>query len=163
MSCALGLILLTITLAPRLALAGPDVLSPEGYGLVPFGITVERAEIVLKQRTTKPYEAAGCSYVEFKKYPRVQFMIEEGVVTRADATGDLENSANIRIGMTLDKVRAMHPSVKIEPHKYDENGHYLILEANDGRAAIVLEEGGGKVTDIRAGLKPSVEYVERCL
>ena len=65
--------------------------------------------------------------------------------------------------MTLDKVRAMHPSVKIEPHKYDENGHYLILEANDGRAAIVLEEGGGKVTDIRAGLKPSVEYVERCL
>ena len=90
MSCALGLILLTITLAPRLALAGPDVLSPEGYGLVRFGITVERAEIVLKQRTTKPYEAAGCSYVEFKKYPRVQFMIEEGVVTRADATGDLE-------------------------------------------------------------------------
>lgn len=163
MSVAHRLASLLIVLVPLRTIAGADVLSPHGYGLVRFGMKVEEAEQTLKQRTTKPYDATGCDYVEFKKYPRVQFMVEDGVVTRADATRNVRNSANVRVGMTLAPVRAMHPSVKIEPHKYDDSGHYLILEADDGRAAIVLEVGGGKVTDIRAGLKPAVEYVERCL
>ncbi len=163
MSVALHLALLTAALAPACAMAGPDTLSPMGYGAVRFGMKVQEAEIALKQRTTRPYEATGCGYVEFKKYPRLDFMIEDGVVTRADARGNVRNSANVRVGMTIAKIKALHPTVRIEPHKYDESGHYLILESNDGRAAIVLEEGRGKVTDIRAGLKPAVEYVERCL
>jgi hypothetical protein len=61
------------------------------------------------------------------------------------------------------KVKTMHPNVAIAPHKYDDEGHYLNLSTDDNRAAIVLEESKGKVTDVRAGVKPSAEYVEGCL
>jgi hypothetical protein len=30
----------------------------------------------------------------------------------------------------------------------------------DGKRAILFEESDGKVTDVRAGVEPSVEYVE---
>ena len=56
----------------------------------------------------------------------------------------------------------MHPKVEVRPHKYDDSGHYLILDATGGREALVFEESDGKVTAIRAGLKPAVEYVEGC-
>ena len=163
MSAVLRLALLTLVLSPPCAIAGTDVLSPEGYGPVRFGMKVEEVELALKQRTTEPYIAAGCDYVEFKKYPGLRFMVEDGVVTRADARGNIRNSAKVLVGMNLAKVRAMPPSVKVEPHKYDDEGHYLILDTNDGRAAIVLEESKGKVIAVRAGMKPAVKYVEGCL
>jgi hypothetical protein len=124
---------------------------------------VETAEAALKQRTTQSYSKTGCDYVEFKRYPGLRFMIEDGILTRADARKNIKNSANVGIGMSLTKVKGLHPSIKIEPHKYDDEGHYLILKTDDGRAAIVSEESNGKVTDIRAGMEPAVEYVEGCL
>jgi hypothetical protein len=59
-------------------------------------------------------------------------------------------------------VKKRFPHVRIDPHKYDEEGHYLVLLTPDGKAALLFEEGGGMVTDVRAGLEPSVEYVEGC-
>jgi hypothetical protein len=63
----------------------------------------------------------------------------------------VRNSARVSIGMSLARVKALHPRMRIEPHKYDDEGHYLILDSSDGSSAILFEEGGGKVTDIRAG------------
>jgi hypothetical protein len=60
-------------------------------------------------------------------------------------------------------VKALHPKIRIEPHKYEDEGHYLILDSSDGNSAILFEEVDDRVTDIRAGKKPSVEYVEGCL
>ncbi|MES2189893.1 MAG: hypothetical protein V4454_07210 [Pseudomonadota bacterium] len=92
-------------------------------------------------------------------------MVEEGVVTRADAHDDqsVKNSANLRVGMSLGSVKRLHPKIQIKPHQYDENGHYLILESDDKKRAIVAEEIDGKVAEVRAGLNPSVGYVEGCL
>jgi hypothetical protein len=90
-------------------------------------------------------------------------MVENGVVTRGDAKAAVRNSARVSVGMSLARVKALHPKIRIEPHKYDDEGHYLILDSSDGSSAILFEEGGGKVTDIRAGKKPSVKYVEGCL
>jgi hypothetical protein len=163
MLTALWLALPSLALFSQCAVAGTGVLSPQGYGLVRFGMKVEETERALKQRTTAPYSTAGCDYVEFKKYPGLQFMVEDGIVTRADARRNIHNSAKVRVGMTLATVKTMHPSVKVEPHHYDDQGHYLILSTNDGGAAILFEESKGEVTDIRAGLKPAVEYVEGCL
>jgi hypothetical protein len=162
MSAVLRLALVTLLLLPG-AKADAHVLSPEGYGSVRFGMKVQQAELALKQHVTKPYSSTGCDYVEFRKYPGLRFMVEDGVLTRADARKNISNSAKVRVGMTLAKVREMHPSVKVDPHKYDDDGHYLILNTANGYAAIVLEESNGKVTHVRAGIKPAVEYVEGCL
>ena len=147
---------------PCMAAATPDVLSPLGYGQIHFGMKLRAAELALKQGATPKYDGSGCDYVQFKKYPRLRFMVEDGILTRADAKKRTKNSANVLVGMSLDHVKSMHPEVKIQPHKCDDEGHYAILSTADNRAAIVLEASKGKVTAIRAGLEPSVEYVEGC-
>ena len=42
-------------------------------------------------------------------------------------------------------------------------GHYLTVRTRDKKFAIVFETDGARVTEIRAGGVPSVEYVEGCL
>ena len=91
-------------------------------------------------------------------------MVEESTVTRADVTdSSIPNALGIKIGATLDEVKRRYPKVIVEPHQYDPTGHYLIFKSKDGKRAIVFEEGDGKITHIRAGMEPSVEYVEGCL
>ena len=90
-------------------------------------------------------------------------MIEDGVITRADVNRAVKNSAKVVVGASLNAVKARFPSIVILPHKYDERGHYLVLATKDRKAAILFEESDGRVTEVRAGLEPSVEYVEGCL
>jgi hypothetical protein len=148
---------------PVWVLAETPMLSPSGFGVVQFGQPLKVAEANLSETALPKKREAGCDFVKFKKYPQMRFMVEDGVVTRGDATAGVRNSAGVNVGMSLARVKALHPRVRIEPHQYDEKGHYLILDSVDGSSAILFEEGGGKVTDIRAGKKPSVEYVEGCL
>ena len=152
-----------LCLTSATAIAAGEALSPQGYGQVRFGMKVRDVEAVLNQRTTEPYNQVGCDYAEFKKYPGLRFMVEDGVVTRADAREGVKNSANVIVGMTLKRIQARYPMARIEPHKYDDEGHYIILSSKDGGSAIVFEESKGRVTYVRAGRKPSVEYVEGCL
>jgi len=126
-------------------------------------MNIQSVERSLKERALSSYSLTGCDYVDFKRYPGLRFMIEDGVVTRADAGKRIKNSAGVTEGMTLKKVRSLYPSVQIEPHQYDDDGFYYILKTKGGKAAIVMETGKDTVTDIRAGLEPSVEYVEGCL
>jgi len=100
--------------------------------------------------------------VRFPSLPKLRFMVENDVVTRADAEPGVENAVGVAFGATLADIRASHPEAQITPHKYDENGHYVTFPSADGRSAIILEETGGKVTKMRAGLQPAVAYVETC-
>ncbi|HMS28027.1 MAG TPA: hypothetical protein PKC80_11740 [Burkholderiaceae bacterium] len=151
------------SIAPVLGVAETLELSPSGYGLIQFGQPLRVAEVNLNETAIPKMRESACDFITFKRYPKIRFMVEDGIVTRGDAIAGVRNSAKVSIGMSLTKVKALHPRIRIEPHKYDDEGHYLILESSDGRAAILFEEGGGKVTGIRAGKKPSIEYVEGCL
>jgi hypothetical protein len=152
-----------LSITPVLVMAETAVLSASGYGAIQFGQSLKVVEANLKETALPKKREPGCDFVKFKKYPQIRFMVEDGIVTRGDAEAGVRNSAQVNVGMSLAKVKALHPRIRIEPHKYDDNGHYLILHSTDGSAAILFEEGSGKVTDIRAGKKPSVEYVEGCL
>jgi hypothetical protein len=156
-------VLIFLLLVTCHANAAVSVLSPRGYGSIYFGMKLHVAENTLGQPATPKYSGTGCSFVAFKKYPRLRFMIEDGIVTRADADKRVKNSAGILVGTALKKVKIKHPKAEIFPHEYDPEGHYVILNTNDNSAAILLEEGGGKITDIRAGLRAAVRYVEGCL
>lgn len=140
------------------------VLTYESYGNVRFGSNLVEVENKLGEKAKGETGKDSCDFVTFKKYPGVKFMVEKGIVTRADVTdSSIPNALSINIGAKLDEVKRRYPKVIIEPHQYDPTGHYLIFKSKDGKRAIVFEEGGGKITDVRAGLEPSVEYVEGCL
>ncbi len=140
------------------------VLSDKSYGFVTFGGKLMAIEKKIGEKAKGETGDKGCDFVTFKRYPGLKFMVEDGIVTRADAISpEIQNMCQIRIGTSMEEVKRRYPKVEVKPHKYDEKGHYLILKSKDGKSAIVFEEGGGKVTDTRAGLEPSVEYVEGCL
>ncbi len=139
-----------------------NVLSAEGIGTVRFGMKLAEAEQAAGKATLpEPFDPV-CSMVRFASVPKLRFMVEDGVVTRADAEAGVENSVGVAVGDTLEQLRAKHPEAQVSTHKYDKNGHYVTFPSPDGRAAIILEDSGGKVSKVRAGLQPAVAYVETC-
>jgi hypothetical protein len=140
------------------------VLSDKSYGLVSFGGKLKAIEKKVGEKAKGKTGDKGCDFVTFKKYPEIKFMVEDGIVTRADALSpQIQNKLQIRIGTSIEEVKRRYSHVEVKPHKYDEKDHYLIFKSKDGKRAILFEEGDGKVTDTRAGIEPSVEYVEGCL
>lgn len=140
------------------------VLSDKSYGLVTFGGKLKAIEKKVGENARGETGDNGCDFVTFKKYPRIKFMVEDGIISRADATSQqIKNKLQIRIGTSLEEVKRRYPAVEIKLHKYDDTGLYLIFKSKDGKRAILFEESGGKVTNTRAGVEPSVEYVEGCL
>ncbi len=145
------------------AQAEPGLLSAGGVGAVRFGMTLAQAEQATGGKATLPTPLdPACSMVRFPALPKLRFMVENGVVTRADAEPGVANVLGIAVGDPLDTIRARHPDGVLTPHKYDANAHYLNFPGSDGRSAIVVEENSGKVTKVRAGLQPAVAYVETC-
>jgi hypothetical protein len=162
MKRTLSLLLLFVATS---ACADSPVLSATAFGHIKFGDALERIEKLLKEKApeiTDPDERL-CRQISFRAYPNVTFMVEEGVVTRAEFSAPIPTSLGITVGASLEAVKRKVPTVVVERHQYDPDGHYLILKTPDGKAALVMEEGGGKVTSVRGGLEPSVEYVEGCL
>jgi hypothetical protein len=151
-----------------LALAGcsaddtTTILTLEGYGDVRFGAPLAEAEAKLLQVAEPPVRNEGCSYVTFGQYPDIRFMIENGIVTRADAGASIANSSGFSVGNSSAELQSASPQIKVMPHKYEPQSHYLVLPSTDGMSALVFEESGGLITKVRAGVEPSVEYVEGC-
>lgn len=141
---------------------GDDLLTSAGYGKVRFGAPVSDAERALGERLVPAVHESPCVMVRFSAYPGVTFMAEQGVVTRADAGAAIPNSAKVVVGMSLQQVLALHPGIEVRPHKYQENAHYLVLDGEAPDTAFVFEEIDGKVSAVRAGRRPAVDYVEGC-
>ncbi|HKQ24162.1 MAG TPA: hypothetical protein VJT81_06970 [Burkholderiales bacterium] len=139
------------------------VLSPAAYGPIAFGARLEHVEKAIGSRmdVERPIDP-GCDYVRFKTLPGVRFMVEGGIITRADAEAGVPNILNIEVGTSLEAIRKTRPDARIDPHKYDPGGHYVTFNSPDSHTAIVMEEGAGVIKVIRAGLQPSVGYVEGC-
>lgn len=141
--------------------AAAQMLSPDGYGKIHFGDRLDAVERRLGQRAAPRPADPACSIVRFKRYPSVSFMVEQGVITRADAKNVIRNSAGITARMSARDAQRHKPALRAEPHKYNEHGQYLVL-AQGADKALVFETSHGKLTRMRGGLKPAVDYVESC-
>ena len=140
------------------------VLSFDGFGPARFGARLADIEQQLGAKAEQLGENdPACSSVRFKSLPGVRLMVENGVVTRADADAGTANSLGLAVGDSLAKAKQKLPAIEVGPHKYLPEGHYLTAKSPDGRAAIIMEEDGKAITKIRAGLQPAVGYVEVCL
>lgn len=150
-------------IADQPMVAAAPVLSPEAYGPVSFGASLKEAEEKLGEKAQQLGEAdPACSSVKFKSLPKVRFMVEQGIITRADAEAGVPNIFGLDVGGTLAQAKEKMPAVVVGPHKYLELGHYLTI-AGERNTALIMEEDGKQITKIRGGLQPSVAYVEVCL
>jgi hypothetical protein len=52
--------------------------------------------------------------------------------------------------------------LKVGPHKYIDNGHYLTAKSSDGNYGIRFETEDGKITMYYAGRFDALQLVERC-
>jgi hypothetical protein len=138
-------------------------LSWSGYGPVRFGAPLSEVEKLLKEQSERDTGEPTCDYAYFKQFPTLAFMVEKGVITRADADPWIANSLDLALGAQLDEVRKKYPKAVIEPNHYDSNSLDIMIKSPDGKSAILLNEEKGRIVGIRAGLFPSVGYVERCL
>lgn len=141
-------------------------LSFGGFGPVRVGMTVAQAQRALgfrlhEGRVTDPDE---CHYaISETRIPGIGFMIVDGRIARIDVTkGRTRTVSGARVGMTEEEARRLYPRVEVQPHKYVPGGHYLVLTSRDGRHGLVLETDGRVVTQLRAGEREAVSWVERC-
>lgn len=142
---------------------GP-ILSDKSYGIVTFGVNLVEVKRKLRENPGKNTGETECYYITLDAYPHIKFMVENGIITRADIVSDgVSNSLGVKMGDQFTEVQRRFPAAQLRPHKYEPTGHYLIFKSSDERRAIVLEALDGRITNIRGGLEPSVEYVEGCL
>ncbi len=145
------------------ACAASPTLRQDRYDDIHFGMRLTEAEAKFGKAHVYDDPDTGCYMVGFKRLPDVTFMVESGIITRADVGRRTKTALGIRIGDSARKVERRFPDARIEPHKYYDEGHYYAIGPRDGATEFVLEENEGRIVAIRAGVKPSVEYVEGCL
>jgi len=52
--------------------------------------------------------------------------------------------------------------LKVGPHKYIDNGHYLTAKSSDGHYGIRFETEDGKITTYHVGRFDAIQLVARC-
>lgn len=142
-------------------------VTERGIGPLKAGMTFAEADAALGGALLVPVgvDTTGCDYLVWDRGPYgVHVMFDEHRVARVDIdTSGIATAAGARIGDDEARIKRLYPGqVTVTPHKY-EDGHYLtVTPAADKRFRIIFETSGGRVTRYRAGMMPSVEYVEGC-
>jgi hypothetical protein len=145
-------------------------VTEKGIGDMVAGMTVPHAEAILKTSLAPPAgtDSAACRMARWDGAPPgVSLMFEGGNFVRVDVdSGPITTTAGVKVGDPEAKVtHAYAGRVQTTPHKYETGGHYLtVVPASpaDSGFRVVFETDGKVVTRYRAGIRPQVDYVERC-
>lgn len=144
-------------------------VTEKGMGGLVAGMPVPNAEAVLKTSLGPPagVDSAACRMATWAGGPPgVSLMIEGGRVVRIDVdSGPVSTGAGVRVGDPEARVRELYAGRLAEsPHKYVQGKYLTVTPAAGADSAfrLVFETDGKQVTRFRGGLRPQVEYVERC-
>jgi hypothetical protein len=146
-------------------------VSLRSIGPIKIGMTVRQAEkrAGLRLKPVDTYPSPSCFYVASKQIPAgVNFMVVNKQIRRVDMTeATVSTLSGARVGDTKQKILKLYgKKIVVEPHKYDEQGHYLIYMPKDKwdkKYRLIFETHKKRVTQFRIGLLPEVEWVEGCL
>lgn len=141
-------------------------VGPEGIGPVRIGMDFAALAPHLRVAADTAKVDGGCAYLSVRDAPGgVGFMVEQRRLVRVDVIrGRTATAAGARIGDPEERIRALYPHLRTEPHKYTA-GQYLIAfpaAPADTLHRIVFETDGRLVERYRAGVFPPVSYVEGC-
>lgn len=134
---------------------------------VTVGMTATQAEAALKAKLRpRSSEDAACWYTARADGADAAtlYMMSGDTVVRIDLRAGSAVTDRNGFGIGADEAAltaAYGSALTVAPHKYVEGGHTLRF-AGPGDTALVFETAEGKVTTLRAGRIPFVDYVEGC-
>lgn len=169
-------------------LAADSEVSLSGIGPIRIGMTIAEAaaagQIALVGYGGKVPVSSDCAYIKAEEgWPELAFMIGGNRIVRVDVRnprtgGDapsqaergksslIATSAGIKLGDAERKVKLAYPEIAVTNHKYIAGGHYLSVTAEPGgplsENRLIFETDHRRVTAIRSGRLPEVEWVEGC-
>jgi hypothetical protein len=159
--CVLALIATCTTAADE-----PWIVREDGAGPVRVGMALTELNTALHERFVLPKakDERACFYVTPRTQPKVAFMILEGRLGRIDVNkAGVKTSLGIQVGDSEKKaLESYGKTLKVGPHKYIDNGHYLTAKSADGHHGIRFETESGKITSFYAGQYEAIQYVEGC-
>jgi hypothetical protein len=149
---------------------GAWILRADGVGRVRVGMTLAEAAAAIPGGLA---DTAGlehdCDIAKPRTGPRgLWLMVMRDTVVRVEAADSgtaIATALGARAGDSEARIRQLYPAARVQPHKYDEAGHYFVVIPGapaDTIHRIVFETDGKVVRQIRGGLYPPVEYVEGC-
>lgn len=156
---------------------GDQPLALRGMGVVQVGMTVAQAEAALGGPIEEYAGLETCTYggvAGDPSTPRFMILFDEGedfstgTIVRIELLEGQQTLSGIGIGSTRDEVLAAYgANIVASPHNYtsDQGGEYLTYVPTDGVDAqfrLVMETLDDRVTQVRSGLLPAVEWVEGC-
>lgn len=154
------------------ALTNQSKVVIRGIGAVRIGMTVSQASQAAGTRLVSTGEYPtnnSCQYVKPQKGPSgLGFMVTNGRISRVDVWTNrtITTLRGARIGDTEARIKSLYPGqIKVTPHQYVSGGHYLTFvprDAADRNYRILFETDGKRVTQIRSGKLPEVNFVEGC-
>lgn len=140
-------------------------LTFDGLGPIRLGMSLKDLQANGVKLKKSKIVSGSCRQSTVSSNSEVRLMFENGVITRVEIRGrSIETLSGVRVGFTEAKVRQVYGSrVVVEPHKYDPTGHYMKVFSRDRKKALVFETDGKRITNFRAGISESAQYVEGCL
>lgn len=137
------------------------------FGPVNVGATAAEAAKAIGSPLIGDVSTVDCGYARPQYGPGgVSFMMIDGRIARIEIDScQLKTRSGAGIRDTESRVKSLYPGIKVDPHFYDDNGHYLTLvpkDAIDGNYRLLFETDGKRVTKFRAGRIPEVDLVEGC-
>ena len=143
-------------------------VSNRAVGPVRFGMTMAQALVATNGRLRIDDCNDTCCSASLDGSDDLSFLAEDGVITRVQVTTPgIRTLSGRGVGDSEAAIRRAFPGqIRQEPHTYDERGHYLIFVPRDAadrrETGLIFDTDRQRVTGVRAGLQPSVGYVEGC-
>lgn len=137
-------------------------------GAIRYGMSIVEVRAATGDSLAGAPAGDACGYVVPRGAPvGLGAMVEQGRIVRVDVdSAGVPTDRGAVVGMPEADVRRLYPDAETSPHKYDTAGRYLTVVPTspaDSGHRIIFELGAdGRVIRYRAGLRPAVEYVERC-
>lgn len=161
--CFLAAVLGAAHAADTADTAGRATLSQDGFGPVHWGMTVAEAGKALGTALAVDGAPGDCHWESAKSLPGLDFMVENGRITRADLSDPRwATDRGLHLGDPEKKARQLYGRDLESWGEKDPEVHRFIVQSKARQRALFLESDGKTITTLRAGRQPSVEYYEGC-
>lgn len=139
-------------------------LSFNGLGPIKIGMTLQEAEKVSDIKLNSNEQNNECFIAKPEGFKGLSFMVVDGRIARVDVSSDeFATGKGTRVGDSEAMLKESYKeTLKTEPHKYIENGHYFTLENQEDHTAIQFDTDGSKIISIHSGGADAVYLVEGC-
>ena len=150
-----------------------QALAPTGLAQVKIGMTPDEAAKALGAALTPrgDRDEEACWYThraDVEPRKDVDYMVVDGKITRIDVFApDIKTAAGLGVGASLEELQTAYggPRLKVLAHKYSEapQSYYVKWTDYNPSQGILFDVVENKVTSIRGGHIPEIDWVEGCL